>query len=155
MYQKVSLIQRCPLFSVSFIRGSTVYTQVSSVQFPRLKEVDDVLGGQAAWENVDTTEGIIFTVPSAPRHCGLMPCSNQVLSHNSNTLLDYRPTATIKATPLLKCTTMQACYWDVQLFNWMPGCFIASSSPSQKNAPNVSTQRPTFFRCRHDRPTNQ
>ena len=32
--------------------------QVSSVQFPRLKEVDDVLGGQAAWENVDTTEGI-------------------------------------------------------------------------------------------------
>ena len=31
--------------------------QVSSVQFPRLKEVDDVLGGQAAWENVDTTEG--------------------------------------------------------------------------------------------------
>ncbi|CAI8029093.1 DNA-directed RNA polymerase III subunit RPC10 [Geodia barretti] len=30
--------------------------KVSSVQFPRLKEVDDVLGGQAAWENVDTTE---------------------------------------------------------------------------------------------------
>ena len=27
------------------------------MQFPRLKEVDDVLGGQAAWENVDSTEG--------------------------------------------------------------------------------------------------
>ena len=34
-----------------------VSSQVSSIQFPRLKEVDDVLGGQAAWDNVDTTEG--------------------------------------------------------------------------------------------------
>lgn len=31
--------------------------QVSSYKFPRLKEVDDVLGGSAAWENVDTTDG--------------------------------------------------------------------------------------------------
>ena len=29
------------------------------MQFPKLKEVDDVLGGQAAWENVDTTEGLV------------------------------------------------------------------------------------------------
>ena len=29
------------------------------MQFPRLKEVDDVLGGQAAWENVDATEGLV------------------------------------------------------------------------------------------------
>ena len=28
------------------------------MQFPKLKEVDDVLGGAAAWENVDTTEGV-------------------------------------------------------------------------------------------------
>ena len=50
---------------VDFIKCSCAYTcvcvcQVSSVQFPRLKEVDDVLGGQAAWENVDTTEGVFW-----------------------------------------------------------------------------------------------
>ena len=33
--------------------------QVSSVQFPRLKEVDDVLGGQAVWEYADITEGVV------------------------------------------------------------------------------------------------
>lgn len=39
--------------------------QVSTYQFPRLKEVDDVLGGQAAWENVDTTDGglMVFLLP--------------------------------------------------------------------------------------------
>ena len=26
-------------------------------KYPKLKEVDDVLGGAAAWENVDSTEG--------------------------------------------------------------------------------------------------
>lgn len=36
--------------------------QVSSCKYPRLKEVDDVLGGAAAWENVDTTDGeLIYT----------------------------------------------------------------------------------------------
>ena len=30
---------------------------MSSCKYPRLKEVDDVLGGAAAWENVDTTDG--------------------------------------------------------------------------------------------------
>ncbi|XP_064382979.1 DNA-directed RNA polymerase III subunit RPC10-like [Halichondria panicea] len=30
--------------------------KVSSYKFPRLKEVDDVLGGASAWENVDSTE---------------------------------------------------------------------------------------------------
>ena len=34
-----------------------VTKKVSSVQYPKMKEVDDVLGGQAAWENVDSTEG--------------------------------------------------------------------------------------------------
>ena len=42
-----------------------MYGQVSSYKFPRLKEVDDVLGGQAAWENVDSTEGLV--------HAGLQP----------------------------------------------------------------------------------
>lgn len=31
--------------------------QVTSRKYPRLKEVDDVLGGAAAWENVDSTAG--------------------------------------------------------------------------------------------------
>ncbi|XP_025091407.1 DNA-directed RNA polymerase III subunit RPC10-like [Pomacea canaliculata] len=30
--------------------------KLSSRRYPRLKEVDDVLGGAAAWENVDSTE---------------------------------------------------------------------------------------------------
>ncbi|XP_076249626.1 RNA polymerase III subunit K [Calliopsis andreniformis] len=30
--------------------------RVSSRTYPKLKEVDDVLGGSAAWENVDSTE---------------------------------------------------------------------------------------------------
>ena len=43
-----------------FISSPQFYVvKVSSVEFPKLKEVDDVLGGQAAWENVDTTEGIV------------------------------------------------------------------------------------------------
>ena len=31
--------------------------QISDKKYPKLKEVDDVLGGSAAWENVDSTEG--------------------------------------------------------------------------------------------------
>lgn len=31
--------------------------QVTSRKYPQLKEVDDVLGGAAAWENVDSTAG--------------------------------------------------------------------------------------------------
>ena len=31
--------------------------QISNRKYPRLKEVDDVLGGAAAWENVDSTAG--------------------------------------------------------------------------------------------------
>ena len=30
--------------------------RVTSRSYPKLKEVDDVLGGAAAWENVDSTE---------------------------------------------------------------------------------------------------
>ena len=32
--------------------------KITSVKYPKLKEVDDVLGGQAAWENVDSIEGV-------------------------------------------------------------------------------------------------
>ena len=31
--------------------------QVNNRKYPKLKEVDDVLGGAAAWENVDSTAG--------------------------------------------------------------------------------------------------
>ena len=37
------------------------YTQISKRKYPKLKEVDDVLGGAAAWENVDSTEGMFWT----------------------------------------------------------------------------------------------
>ena len=32
--------------------------KVGSKVYPKLKEVDDVLGGKSAWENVDSTQGI-------------------------------------------------------------------------------------------------
>ena len=34
--------------------------QISSKKYPKLKEVDDVLGGKEAWENVDSTEGLLL-----------------------------------------------------------------------------------------------
>lgn len=35
-----------------------VFMQLVSYKFPTLKKVDDVLGGQEAWKNVDSTEGM-------------------------------------------------------------------------------------------------
>ena len=35
--------------------------QITHKIYPKLKEVDDVLGGAAAWENVDNTEGEQFS----------------------------------------------------------------------------------------------
>jgi len=37
--------------------------QISSKKYPKLKEVDDVLGGKEAWENVDSTEGLLLGKP--------------------------------------------------------------------------------------------
>ncbi len=34
-----------------------LFWQVNDRKYPKLKEVDDVLGGSAAWENVDSTPG--------------------------------------------------------------------------------------------------
>jgi len=34
--------------------------QITDRKYPKLKEVDDVLGGAAAWENVDSTSGNPF-----------------------------------------------------------------------------------------------
>ena len=31
--------------------------QISNKKYPKLIEVDDVLGGSSAWENVDSTDG--------------------------------------------------------------------------------------------------
>lgn len=36
---------------------SHAHHQLVSYKFPALKKVDDVLGGQEAWKNVDSTEG--------------------------------------------------------------------------------------------------
>ena len=48
----------CVVLTIGGVQFTIVaLSQVSSVKFPRLKEVDDVLGGAAAWENVDTTDG--------------------------------------------------------------------------------------------------
>uniref|UniRef100_A0A8V0Z8M8 DNA-directed RNA polymerase III subunit RPC10 n=4 Tax=Phasianidae TaxID=9005 RepID=A0A8V0Z8M8_CHICK len=47
---------RCHRFACTtcpYVRNVT--RKVSSRKYPRLKEVDDVLGGAAAWENVDST----------------------------------------------------------------------------------------------------
>lgn len=38
--------------------------KVGSKVYPKLKEVDDVLGGKSAWENVDSTQGKWYCYPS-------------------------------------------------------------------------------------------
>ena len=35
-------------------------TQLTSRRYPKLKEVDEVLGGAAAWDNVDKTQGELW-----------------------------------------------------------------------------------------------
>lgn len=40
--------------------------KITNRKYPKLKEVDDVLGGAAAWENVDSTAG--------------MACTNKIIS---------------------------------------------------------------------------
>lgn len=37
--------------------GFFIFLQISNKKYPKLKEVDDVLGGSSAWENVDSTDG--------------------------------------------------------------------------------------------------
>ncbi|XP_013925728.1 PREDICTED: DNA-directed RNA polymerase III subunit RPC10 [Thamnophis sirtalis] len=47
---------RCHRFACTtcpYVRNVT--RKVTSRRYPKLKEVDDVLGGAAAWENVDST----------------------------------------------------------------------------------------------------
>eukprot|EP00118_Oscarella_pearsei_P026497 m.801 g.801 ORF g.801 m.801 type:complete len:87 (+) comp4901_c0_seq1:18-278(+) len=51
-----------------------VLGKVSSKTYPKLKEVDDVLGGKAAWENVDSIEGTIYLAQSKKRHGVEMFC---------------------------------------------------------------------------------
>jgi hypothetical protein len=51
------LYQQIPRSTLTLVYPEIIMCQVSSCKYPRLKEVDDVLGGAAAWENVDTTDG--------------------------------------------------------------------------------------------------
>ena len=54
-------IHESAFIKINTIFESVVITanllQISNRKYPKLKEVDDVLGGAAAWENVDSTEG--------------------------------------------------------------------------------------------------
>lgn len=44
--------------ALASVRFTGVFSlQVNSRKYPKMKEVDDVLGGAAAWENVDSTPG--------------------------------------------------------------------------------------------------
>lgn len=47
-------------------RFNLYVSQVNNRKYPKLKEVDDVLGGAAAWENVDSTAGK-FQVSTSPK----------------------------------------------------------------------------------------
>ena len=58
--------------------------QVSSCKYPRLKEVDDVLGGAAAWENVDTTDGELIYKSRTKTGVPLV-----IMCCHSNTVLRY------------------------------------------------------------------
>ena len=43
--------------SLNVCVGHIFPSKVNNRNYPKLKEVDDVLGGAAAWENVDSTPG--------------------------------------------------------------------------------------------------
>uniref|UniRef100_A0A3Q4HQ19 DNA-directed RNA polymerase III subunit RPC10-like n=1 Tax=Neolamprologus brichardi TaxID=32507 RepID=A0A3Q4HQ19_NEOBR len=50
--------QKCMRFACNtcpYVHNIT--RKVNNRKYPKLKEVDDVLGGAAAWENVDSTPG--------------------------------------------------------------------------------------------------
>nr|XP_004474902.1 DNA-directed RNA polymerase III subunit RPC10-like [Dasypus novemcinctus] len=47
--------QRCHHFARTCSYVHNITCKVTSRKYPKLKEVDDVLGGAAAWENVDST----------------------------------------------------------------------------------------------------
>ncbi|KAJ1098381.1 hypothetical protein NDU88_003492 [Pleurodeles waltl] len=51
-----------------------VTRKVTSRKYPKLKEVDDVLGGAAAWENVDSTTAF---PPSCPKQ---MNCLSRLIT---------------------------------------------------------------------------
>lgn len=63
--RKVSWLDMIPVRLSSFLgiirveayRRTFSCSQVNNRKYPKLKEVDDVLGGAAAWENVDSTAG--------------------------------------------------------------------------------------------------
>ncbi|XP_012866755.1 PREDICTED: DNA-directed RNA polymerase III subunit RPC10 [Dipodomys ordii] len=61
--------QRCHRFACNtcpYVHNIT--RKVTNRKYPKLKEVDDVLGGAAAWENVDSTagEGRVRARPAGP-----------------------------------------------------------------------------------------
>lgn len=65
--RKVSWVDMIPLhlswssflgiIRIEAYRRTFSSSQVNNRKYPKLKEVDDVLGGAAAWENVDSTAG--------------------------------------------------------------------------------------------------
>ena len=54
----VQNIERTVRLEIIISRATFVFMQLVSYKFPTLKKVDDVLGGQEAWKNVDSTEGM-------------------------------------------------------------------------------------------------
>ena len=56
------LNERWVLISVhQALQISHALHQLVAYKFPALKKVDDVLGGQEAWKNVDSTEGMTYS----------------------------------------------------------------------------------------------
>lgn len=53
----LSLSSFLGIIRIESYRRTFSSSQVNNRKYPKLKEVDDVLGGAAAWENVDSTAG--------------------------------------------------------------------------------------------------
>lgn len=53
----LSLSSFLGIIRIEAYRRTFSSSQVNNRKYPKLKEVDDVLGGAAAWENVDSTAG--------------------------------------------------------------------------------------------------
>ncbi|KOB78797.1 Ischemia/reperfusion inducible protein [Operophtera brumata] len=72
---------------------------VSSRTFPKLKELDYIMGGAAAWENVDSTDAVC---PKCSHGKALDLCSKCVVRYKS------APKMKIKMTPVIPCAEIMS-----------------------------------------------
>lgn len=72
-----------PFKLYDYLKSLACFCQVTNRKYPKLKEVDDVLGGAAAWENVDSTAGGKFSITKPVTQ----PCLLLLIIFNNNAFI--------------------------------------------------------------------